>query len=535
MRTAILYNFLLEANLMASIAIVLMLLVRKVFRKSLGNRAIYFAWLLVAIRLLCPLTLPNPAINEIRSPFAADEAIRPIAGQIKVRFTDAVRDTYYGVRESDVKSENTPLMKNYFKFYQSTENGMLSIYLMELYGLGIAAVLGWFILDNLRFRRRLKADRIEPISGKLLAQYEALCTERGIKPIPVYFTDPLPSACLVGTFRPYIALPLSAAPEDAIRVLTHEVCHVKGHDHLWAILRLLCCAVHWFNPLVWAAAHMSRTDCELACDDRVIEKLNHEERLAYANVLVLAAAKHDAPSTAVLATGMTMTGRKLKKRVSAIVQGKQRKKALAVCFMVLACILLLGAFATAEYQPIPKIPTLAQDNAIPKRVIQSNEDAIAFAKALWQSEALQCDITGMTWNVISKSEEIYDVQTLMSESGKNMMTMLNADGHVRALYNNNTALDRGMLEAAHLYADHTELQDELARYLLHFTEQLNPGSSNKIEAMSLIEEMKCEEGYFVVFHGEGETVSRYVVQVLPQVRVVQYSENIQIYDSSSNG
>ena len=66
MRTATVYNFLLEANIMASIAIVLMIIVRKFFRKHLGSRAIRFSWLLVAIRLLLPISLPNPWINEIR-------------------------------------------------------------------------------------------------------------------------------------------------------------------------------------------------------------------------------------------------------------------------------------------------------------------------------------------------------------------------------------------------------------------------------------------------------------------------------------
>ena len=45
MRTAMVYNFLLEANIMASIAIFLMIIVRKFFRKHLGSRIIRFSWL----------------------------------------------------------------------------------------------------------------------------------------------------------------------------------------------------------------------------------------------------------------------------------------------------------------------------------------------------------------------------------------------------------------------------------------------------------------------------------------------------------
>ena len=92
MRSALIYNFLIEANIMASIAILLMIPLRKTFRKQLGNSAICFGWFLVAIRLLCPLSLPNPFIREIRPAFLSDGTIRPIAGQIKVRLVDAIGD-----------------------------------------------------------------------------------------------------------------------------------------------------------------------------------------------------------------------------------------------------------------------------------------------------------------------------------------------------------------------------------------------------------------------------------------------------------
>ena len=100
MRTATVYNFLLEANIMASIAIILMIIVRKFFRKHLGSRVIRFSWLLVAIRLLLPISLPNPWISEIRPAYLLDTGIRPIAGQIKIRLTDALSDGYYWMRRS---------------------------------------------------------------------------------------------------------------------------------------------------------------------------------------------------------------------------------------------------------------------------------------------------------------------------------------------------------------------------------------------------------------------------------------------------
>ena len=131
-----------------------------------------------------------------------------------------------------------------------------------------------------------------------------------------------------------VELPLTAAPKDVINVLTHEICHLKNRDHLWALLRIVCCVLHWFNPLVWIAANMSRTDTELRCDDRVTAPMNQEQKQAYANILVLASSRRNAPGVAVLATGMTMTGRRLKTRVLTVLQGVKPLRWLSVVFMI---------------------------------------------------------------------------------------------------------------------------------------------------------------------------------------------------------
>ena len=345
MRSAYLYNFLIEANIMAVIAILLMIPLRRFFRKTLGNSALCFGWLLIAIRLLLPLSLVNPLIHEIRSPFAADAGIRPIAGQIKVRLEDVVE----GISDLFWKTENKPAYDAAQRLTIQLENASVSIALAKVWLIGALLVAAWFLFSNLRFRMRLRADRIEPISGDLLDAYQSVCRQRGVKhPLPVYFTDPLPSACLVGVFRPYIALPLSAAPQDAIQVLTHEICHYKNLDHLWGILRLLCCILHWFNPLVWLAASMSRTDCELRCDSAVIHSMSLQDRKSYASVLVLAASKRNAPGVGVLATGMTMTGKRLKTRILSVVEQHEPLRALSIAFILLASMCLLGAFATSE-------------------------------------------------------------------------------------------------------------------------------------------------------------------------------------------
>ena len=69
MRIMTVFNYLLEATVIGSVIILMVIAVRALLRERLGSRAIHAAWLLVALRLLLPLTLPNPFMDEFR-PFS---------------------------------------------------------------------------------------------------------------------------------------------------------------------------------------------------------------------------------------------------------------------------------------------------------------------------------------------------------------------------------------------------------------------------------------------------------------------------------
>ncbi|MGH9424102.1 MAG: M56 family metallopeptidase, partial [Thermoanaerobaculia bacterium] len=76
-----------------------------------------------------------------------------------------------------------------------------------------------------------------------------------------------------GILEPTLLVPANSAdwPEWKCRnILLHELAHVERRDCLTQLLAQFACAVYWFNPLVWIAAHRMQVERELACDDRVI-------------------------------------------------------------------------------------------------------------------------------------------------------------------------------------------------------------------------------------------------------------------------
>lgn len=532
MRTALLYNFLLEANLMASIAIILMMVMRKALRKPLGNSALNFGWLLIAIRLLLPLSLPNPYIYQIRTPYAPDEAIRPIAGQIKVRLTDL----FYAIG----RGQGNPMREPMNQLTSGMHNAQLPITLAKIYLAGLIVVLIWFIVANIRFRQRMNAGKIEKISGKLEESYLSLCKELKAKPLPVYFIDPLPSACLVGVFKPYIALPLTVSPTNAIHVLRHEVCHYKNRDNLWGILRLMCCAIHWFNPLVWMAAQMSRTDSELRCDDLVAKTLNPEEKQEYASVLVLSASKRMAPGVAVLATGMTQTHKNLKARVKTILESKKPLRWLAVSFALIASMALVGAFATQEARIVPLLSEFA--SSLGMKAVSNNKEAMEYGKKLLALQDFglspQEDLKYEVWTM----EEVKD-EFMLSGGPEDLDVAyheVSFDTTGRLLYFNDYQSPYDQARATEEFEMTASEETALAEDLQRFLRTTNPEEAVRAQTWKVVGKGVSGDKRFITYEfydmtenteNGGMPMASVVVEIGPATRIVK----LLVYKSNMGG
>ncbi len=183
---------------------------------------------------------------------------------------------------------------------------------------------------------------------------------------PVFIMDNLPTPCLFGLFRPAIYLTPEVAADETCRkhVLAHECAHFRQGDHAWAVWRGVCLALHWYNPLVWLAAYLSRRDCELSCDEGAVRLLGEENRVDYGRTLVGLVARRTTPrDLACCATTMTGGKSALKERIALLVKHPRTTAVTAVlvaaaCAVFAACT-FTGA-AEAEEPAEPSAPAQAE-------------------------------------------------------------------------------------------------------------------------------------------------------------------------------
>jgi beta-lactamase regulating signal transducer with metallopeptidase domain len=357
--------------LTTSSALILALLgLRLAFRKSISRRVQYALWALVLARLLVPVNLPA-------ADFSVLTAAAPVIGaeEDQTLYLQPVQQTISAPEDaspllaapSDARfaamgppsSDNTRTVTDENQVTRQTKYRRqidLGAVLRPIWYGGMAVMVLWLAGSNLRFRRMLQKRRI-PL--------ELPDCKR-----PAYLVEEgLVSPCLFGLFRPAVYLtPAVLEDREGLRhVLAHEEAHARQGDPLWALLRGVCLAVYWFDPLVWLAARAAKEDCELSCDELALRALGEEERVPYGRTLLrLIPVKGSARDALLTATTMTSDKRRLKERIARIAEGRKMKRAALLAALTAAAVVCAVTFTgcvTAEPSARPDVPAAPEADA----------------------------------------------------------------------------------------------------------------------------------------------------------------------------
>ena len=302
-----LWSFLLQ-TLTASGAAAFLLVVKYLFRDKLSPRWQFGIWGLLALVLLHPagqggryVLLNWPLwLETLKTALTGDYSLIRVIAPIPL--------------PAPLGGPQTPLDVLYF-----------------VYVAGVVLLLAWYALTYLRLRLALR--RGSPADDaqlrRVAAQYDLpLC--RAVE------VEGLPSAFICGVVRPVLALPAGQAVDD--KVILHELLHLKYHDAAWGLLICLFRCLHWCNPLLWYCADRAGNDAEALCDQRVLERLEGEDRRDYGHILLsMASGKYArAPGTSSMANG----GRNIRERIEAIARFKRYPAGMALASVCVAVVLL---------------------------------------------------------------------------------------------------------------------------------------------------------------------------------------------------
>ncbi len=405
----------IELIITSSVLILVVILMRYLLKGKISLRLQYALWALVLIRLIVPVTLfesPISVMNAVERSAAYKSVEHTL---IETRFySDMIRNSEMTPDEAREAGNGTlheirgyPSQSDYGNLRTYVFMDSLSAILVRILRIvwlaGIAVVGLTLLISNLSFSRKLRKTRIH---------FQTDNCER-----PVYLIESLTSPCLFGFFHPAIYItPEVAGDEIKLRhVLTHEQTHYRHGDHIWAAMRCFCLAVHWYNPLVWLAAMLSRRDSELACDEGTIKQLGEASRMEYGRTLIgLTCEKRKTMDLLCCATTMTDGKKGIRERVTLIARKPKVLVSALVAVVLVAAVVVSCTFTGAKAESAEIIPSRIEDGA------NMNESGIQtiYGEITQIGIYYDTDYTGIESNPvqITDSKIISDIMDMISQS-----------------------------------------------------------------------------------------------------------------------
>ena len=300
----------LREVLTVSALIVVVLLVRAIFKNRVPKRMIYCLWLVVLLKLCLPGTLVSlPVLPAEDAAAPAQSAERPVqTAPVIQRPAQTVTKPQTPAQQpvSPVQETAKPAAKS-----------LTTAQILQIVWFGGSALLGlWLFGAWAVFTIRLHRDR------------RFLGKRGGTR---IYVSGAVKSPCLAGLLPAVYLTEDVLQTDEAELIVRHELTHLRHLDFLWSFFRMAAVSVYWWNPLVWLAAICSKHDAELACDEAVAAKLPERERLAYARAILAQAPRK--------ASALSLAGPPVKERILFLTK-KQRTSVLCV---VLALLLVVSA------------------------------------------------------------------------------------------------------------------------------------------------------------------------------------------------
>ncbi|MGB8453198.1 MAG: M56 family metallopeptidase [Anaerocolumna sp.] len=322
---------LVTASLTMSMIAIIYMLITPMLSKRYTAKWRYYSWLIIIIGLIIPFR------PQFESSFI----------QVEVPMTYSVRPQLMTPSEEVINAQ-TSSISNHFVRDQNKINSYQII--TAIWIIGVIIMLLYHVYKHIRFLMMIKRWHEEIVDSQAIDLFHQLKNELGISSkIELQQCACITNPMMIGLSQPKILLPLIKYPYDELcLIFKHELTHFKRKDLWYKILVIIARIIHWFNPIIYWIAKEISVQCEISCDEAVIQNESIQVRKLYGQTILNAAKRGDRVH-AILSTNFNGGKRYMKSRITSIMDIGRKKKGI----IILSCLLAVGmttgmVFAAAD-------------------------------------------------------------------------------------------------------------------------------------------------------------------------------------------
>ena len=315
---------LFQMSVAGGVLILFIVVIRALAIHRLPKTTFLALWMIAALRLLLPFSIPLPFNIHIGLDV----------------FSDVVQELPSGNIASTLPGDSPPSYDIGTAVPSPATEHISTFEILWLVGVLLLAI--YFSISYFRSMRKFRMS----IPDNTPYIREWLTTHQITRSIEARSSDLISSPLTYGILHPVILLPkkLDRNDQAALKyVLTHEYVHIRRFDAITKILFAAVLCIHWFNPLVWGMYVLANRDTELSCDAWVIRMTGVKNRSSYALMLIKMEERRNGMSALCNHFGKNA----ISERIEAIM--KFKKTSILACTLALALIAgATTAFAAAR-------------------------------------------------------------------------------------------------------------------------------------------------------------------------------------------
>ena len=258
---------LFQMSVAGGVLILFIVVIRALAIHRLPKTTFLALWIIAALRLLLPFSIPLTFNIHIGLDV----------------FSDVVQELPSGNIASTLPGDSPPSYDIGTAVPSPATEHISTFEILWLVGVLLLAI--YFSISYFRSMRKFRMsipDNTPYIQNWLTAHQIS-------RPLAVRSSDLISSPLTYGILHPVILLPkkLDRNDQAALKyVLTHEYVHIRRFDAITKILFAAVLCIHWFNPFVWVMYVLANRDMELSCDAWVIRMMGAKNRSSYALMLI---------------------------------------------------------------------------------------------------------------------------------------------------------------------------------------------------------------------------------------------------------
>ena len=314
---------LFQMSVAGGVLILFIVVIRALAIHRLPKTTFLALWMIAALRLLLPFSIPLTFNIHIGLDV----------------FSDVVQELPSGNIASTLPGDSPPSYDIGTAVPSPATEHISTFEILWLVGVLLLAI--YFSISYFRSMRKFRMsipDNTPYIQNWLTAHQIS-------RPLAVRSSDLISSPLTYGILHPVILLPKKLDRNDQVAlkyVLTHEYVHIRRFDAITKILFAAVLCIHWFNPFVWVMYVLANRDIELSCDAWVIRMMGEKNRSSYALMLIKMEEKRSGMSALCSHFGKNA----ISERIEAIMKFK-KTSILACAFALVLVVGATTAFATS--------------------------------------------------------------------------------------------------------------------------------------------------------------------------------------------